>query len=527
MLNIAIRVDSATDIGTGHVMRCLTLADRLKQQSNILFVCKSHSGHIGALIEEKGYAIAWLTCQENDTQAALHHASWLGGSQQDDAEQTLNALSQHFDAPVDWVIVDHYALDKTWEHCFKHTRVFVIDDLGDRKHHADILLDQNLQASAEKYQHLVNPECTLLLGLKYALLRQEFYISEQEIILRRQSGKIERILVMFGGIDPDNLTQQIVDELVRVPEIKHIDVIVTKNAAHLAALQAQNTLHQQVQLHVSPEHIAKLMLQADLAVGAGGSTSWERCMLALPTITFCQAYNQQESIRLLQKNNLISVLPKDRLNDLKIHIQNWMQSKVYQRSVTQCLKLTYREPFPYQYYLKSKRPRLKIEYATQDDCIDILNWRNDPISRHNSNHPEPIKLNYHQSWYQQALKSPDKSFFIAKKDTNKIGMVRFDRLSSHQAEVSINLNPQFRGKGLSQSILQLSLVRYFEDQPQITQIQAQIKSSNQSSLSLFKACCFTYKESKANFQKFELNRSYVINMFTPQPKQESYENELA
>lgn len=308
-LTIVFRVDASLSIGTGHVMRCLTLADALATDgAECHFLCREHPGHLIEAVRARGYpvhalagrpAIA-LTAQEETP--PLAHADWLGTSWQDDAQQSRQAFDEL--AP-DWLVVDHYALDKHWEQRVlpQGCRLLVIDDLADREHCADLLLDQNLGRQADDYAGLVPEHCTRLIGPRYALLRPEFAQLRDASLARRATPKLERLLITMGGVDKDNATGQVLEALTScaLPDDCRISVVMGGNAPWLVQVKAQAAaMPWPTEVVVNVSDMAERMTQADLAIGAAGSTSWERCCLGLPTLMVVLAENQRIIANTLQ-----------------------------------------------------------------------------------------------------------------------------------------------------------------------------------------------------------------------------------
>lgn len=291
-----MRVDASSQIGTGHFMRCLTLADSLKQRgARVRFICRHLSSHLREMLAAKGHEFIPLNSgtrgdSSETTTDGLAHAQWLGISQRIDAQASIDALS---DQDWDWLVVDHYALDARWESALRQAakNILVIDDIADRQHDCDILLDQNFYADMDKrYTGKVPAHCRLLLGPRYALLREEFRQLREQA--KPRTGPVKRVLVFFGGVDADNYTSRAIDALAGIDGL-HVDVVV--GAQHPFREQIESACEQhQFDCHVQTKRMAELMLAADLALGAGGSATWERCCLGLPALTVSLADNQTE-----------------------------------------------------------------------------------------------------------------------------------------------------------------------------------------------------------------------------------------
>lgn len=288
---VAFRVDSSVQIGTGHFMRCLTLAAAFKHAgARCHFVCRHALGHLRAMAVEAGHGFDLLESTPIEDHGGLVHSAWLGTSQEADARQTFRALSS---ARWDWLVVDHYSLDACWESALRSAvpNILVIDDLADRQHDCTALLDQNLYLDMDtRYCGKVPSHCHMLLGPSYALLREEFRKLRDNARVRH--GKVSRILVMMGGVDAANDTAKAIRAIARAPERSFVvDVIVGEGHPARDALQAMCKDHG-FQLHVQTADVAPLMAAADLAIGAAGSSSWERCCMSLPTICVGQAAHQ-------------------------------------------------------------------------------------------------------------------------------------------------------------------------------------------------------------------------------------------
>lgn len=292
------RADASLQIGTGHVMRCLTLADALRDRgAHCRFICRAHPGNLIDWIHQRGYDVHVLPYDENwevpDERSA--QAAWLGADWQTDVEQTIVGAGE---TAIDWLIVDHYALDRRWEssmrtHC---RRLMVIDDLADRPHDCDLLLDQNLGRTALDYAGLVDAAATILIGPQYAPLRPEFAALRQQSLARRENNTLlRRMLITMGGVDKDNATGQVLEALkaCALPQDLRITVVMGPHAPWLEQVRVQAAdMPRPTVVLVGVSNMAQLMADSDLAIGAAGSTSWERCCLGLPSLVLVLAENQ-------------------------------------------------------------------------------------------------------------------------------------------------------------------------------------------------------------------------------------------
>lgn len=293
---ILFRADASLDIGTGHVMRCLTLADALSERgAKCVFVCRDHSAHLGAIISRRGHALHLLP-HGAQSDHRLNHAAWLASSQAEDAEMTVAvaALEQ-----PEWLVVDHYALDLEWETLLRPftRRLLAIDDLADRMHDCDLLVDQNLGRSAKDYAGLVPAEAKVLAGSAFALLRPEFAQQRGASIGRRGKEPIRNLLIALGGVDKDNFTARTLEALREcpLPSQVEITVVLGATAPWLADITALGqALPWPVEVLTFTNDMAGLMVRADVAIGAAGATTLERCCLGVPAALWVLAENQRD-----------------------------------------------------------------------------------------------------------------------------------------------------------------------------------------------------------------------------------------
>ncbi|WP_111411716.1 UDP-2,4-diacetamido-2,4,6-trideoxy-beta-L-altropyranose hydrolase [Billgrantia lactosivorans] len=327
---VAFRSDASLDIGSGHVMRCLTLADALHAQgAECHFICREHPGHLCDAIEARGCPVHRLPQRDNDPEldassSRLVHAPWLGTSWEQDAASCHGVLK---DLAPDWLVVDHYALDSRWEKAVSENlpgsapHLLVIDDLADRQHTADLLLDQNLGRQVLDYRSLVPGHCRVLAGPRYALLRPEFARWRETSLARRASEpQLQRLLISLGGVDKDNVTGQVLDALKScvLPQDLEITVVMGATAPWRQSVVAQaKQMPWLTEVVVNVDDMARRMAAADLAIGAAGSTSWERCCLGLPALMLVLADNQREiALQLERRGASATIVHEDLVHSL-------------------------------------------------------------------------------------------------------------------------------------------------------------------------------------------------------------------
>lgn len=320
-MEVAFRADASLDIGTGHVMRCLTLADALRASGAAChFVCRAHAGNLLEAIAKRGHIVHSLplaTTGAAPMQGGEQHAHWLGADWETDARQTQTVLEG---IEVDWLIVDHYALDARWESRLRTTckRVAVLDDLADRPHACELLVDQNLGHTIDDYADLVPSGSRVLAGPTYAMLRSQFAELRERSLICRQTLQVRRLLISLGGVDKDNITTEVLIALrgSTLPADCTITVVMGAQAPFLdQVIETSEKMPWSTKVCVDVRDMAQLMLDCDLALGAAGSTSWERCCLGVPTLLLVLADNQRSIATALHTAGAAIALDADSLMD--------------------------------------------------------------------------------------------------------------------------------------------------------------------------------------------------------------------
>jgi len=494
-MKVVFRVDASARMGIGHLMRCLTLAEALRERGvQIRFVCREHMGNLIALLQQQAMPVTVLPAPAvTDATSGEDYAAWLGVTRAEDAEQTIAALNSE---KPDWLVVDHYGLDVEWEQRLRPhvSKLMVIDDLASRRHDCDVLLDQNYSAEGERrYVGLVPDTCKLLVGPRYALLRPEYAAYRKT--LRSRDGHVRRILVFFGGTDPQNVTGMALEALSHV-ELRHldVDVVIGANNPHREALEKQSRERPQTTIYCSRPHLADLMPQADLAIGAGGATTWERMCLGLPSVVISIAENQRPATEALAEAKLIhyaghfSDIKTDGLTQLlkqQIHateklaelsIQNWLQV-----DGLGALRLV-------EVLCPSDINEIRLRPVREEDIVGYYNWANDPEVRKNSVNTHAIAWSTHQSWFTNKLHDVNNRLFVLEVAALPVGQIRFDRYAD-EARIDYSLDVIVRGRGWCPRLVALGAALMQNIKP--VKLRADVKTGNEVSSAVFLRMGFT------------------------------------
>lgn len=317
MYLVFIRADASSLIGSGHVMRCLTLAQRLRKEQNakVIFIMRKLLGNLIDVVRKQSFAVLVLPPADQDYELE-DYGLWLTVPMEVDAQQTIKVLQhylqEHGCDVVDRLIVDSYALNEQWELMLRPycREIMVIDDLANRRHDCDILLDQNFYLNKDvRYAGLVPEHCKMLLGPEHALLREEFYEAKKH--LRKRDGNIKNILVFYSGSDLTNETEKAIKALVQLHDEGYsftADIITGVSNSRREKIEKICSKYNFFHYYCQVSNMAEFMNKADLMLGAGGSTTWERLYMELPALVTAVAENQIQGCRDCSQAGLIDYL---------------------------------------------------------------------------------------------------------------------------------------------------------------------------------------------------------------------------
>jgi UDP-2,4-diacetamido-2,4,6-trideoxy-beta-L-altropyranose hydrolase len=412
-LKIAFRADASIELGTGHVMRCLTLATALRDQgAECQFISGLLEGNMLQAIQDKGFKASSIAASDDWKQ---------------DADQTQSLLSGE---PVDWLIVDHYGLDSRWENALKsnYQKLMVIDDLADRPHNCDLLLDQNLGRLASDYKPFLPNTCQLLIGPQYALLRPEFAQWRDYSLKRRAAHpELKHLLISMGGTDYPNSTSQILEALKQAPLPLDCRITVVMGASSPWTQQVTGIakiMPWKTEVAVNVSNMAELMANSDLAIGAAGSTTWERCCLGLPSLVVILAENQKSSgehlIRL--EAGILLELFTNITQALSRAITDASNLRILHRFSEAASQITSGQGIS---FIGNHFNQSKIRKMHESDLKMILSWRNHPKIRACMHSQHEISLNEHRNWFLNTVENSKKHLLIFENKNEALGFVSF------------------------------------------------------------------------------------------------------
>lgn len=448
-MRIAIRTDASPKIGTGHLARCHALADGLARRgAQVIFVCRHLIAGAAERLQAAGHTVVCIDGAGKPDELA--HAAWLGGAQMEDAVRTRAVLA---DFAPDWLIVDHYALDICWERALRDLapRIMAIDDLADREHDCDLLLDQNLYPDmTSRYARLVAAGASLLLGPRHALMRPEFAAARG----RRRDGVVRRVLVFFGGVDAANQTGRVIALLPRaLPVQVEVDVVIGAahpNRAGIEAACAQSGYR----CNVQTTRMAELMAAADLAIGAGGTAVWERCCTGLPALVWPVADNQHAQVATAADAGLLHAPMRvcDDDEALVRQIGALYDSPGLLRALSAAGSAAVDGAGVARVCRALGCAGVTMRLASADDADNLFAWRNREAVRSVSRNRDPIPRPVHDAWLADTLARADRRLLVGERNSVPVGVVRFD-LAGDEAEVSIYLAPGQHDAGAGGDLL--------------------------------------------------------------------------
>lgn len=479
-MKLLVRVDASIKIGTGHLMRCMALAQAWQNiGGQAIFAIATQATPIEDRLVSEGMDFVHLSVEPGSAE---------------DARKTASLARQ---LGATWVVVDGYYFGAEYQRIIKNCglRLLFIDDYGHAQHYwADIVLNQNIYAHKGLYLNR-SPDTKLLLGTRYALLRQEF--RQWQGWTRKISAVARKVLVTLGGSDPDNVTLKVIQGLQRVdvPGLEAV-VVVGGSNPHYEQLQAAVDASQfPISLERNVTNMPELMAWADVAITAGGSTTWELAFMGLPSLVLVLADNQRAIAEKLGKVG-VAVNLGWHTNALAAEITQLIKRLLMSSGIRAEMSRHGQELIDGEgtarVLMHLQDQPLRLRPVRQEDCKLLWEWTNDPEVRSASFSSDPIPWEEHIQWFANKLHDSNCYIFIGLDNEDRaIGQVRFERQDGNEAEISISLDKVKRRSGYGSRFIDIAVNELFRH-TSISSVYALIKPNNDISIRAFE---------KANFKK--------------------------
>lgn len=467
---LLIRADANPQMGNGHVMRCLALAQCWRQSSGrAWFALARPAGPIRERLESAGFEVRELPCAS-------------GGAE--DATATA-ALAREQGAA--WVVVDGYQFDAGYQRRIKEAGpgLLVLDDFGHAGHYfADYVVNPNPGATDADYAGR-EPGTRLLLGPRYVLLRQEFLKWRNWERKAPVTGR--KILVSLGGSDPENVTLKVAEALAGLADCE-ITVVVGSNSPHWPRMQT--VLSRQaprIRLVRDTPRMPELMAEADLVVAAGGSTAWEVAFMGLPALLVTLAANQRANVReLVRSGAALELGPMDVVSREEIARAAGvlLADAAVREAMTRAGRALIDGAGSSRVWLHLHESSLVLREVTGEDCRLAWKWANDPGVRSASFFPDPIPWEDHVRWFAAKRAEAGTCYWIAcDRAARPVGQVRFENREGATV-ISVSLGPEHRGRSLGPLVIWLACRRLFRERA-VDTVDAWIKPENGASVRAF------------------------------------------
>ncbi len=484
-MKIAFRVDASAAIGTGHLRRCLSLAQALRDlKAEICFLTRDLGLNSNAIVAEHGFVGRSLGAPDGicNSDPEIPHSAWAQVSQQQDISESIEALE---DFTPDWIVIDTYAFDARWHEAMREAmrcRIAVIDDLADRALSADLLVDQNYAPDHRaKYADVLTKQTRILGGPRYAMLGPAY----ADAAAYEFKGQVQSIGVFMGGVDKDNHSAMVLDALDRIGFSGGVEIATTSANPNLDLLSDRVRVRANTSVSVDLPDLASFFTRHDLQIGAGGGASWERCRVGVPTLLVALASNQMAVAPLLAAAGVAAYVESPCAERLGDEIAKLMADAPRRRTLSEKSRKMVDGLGAKRAALAMLGSRIHIRRATQDDAQLMFEWRGDATTRAVSREAGELDWENHKTWLSGVLADPARKLYVGEIGDLPVGVIRFDFSEEARAEVSLYLDPSLHGLGLGPHMLLAG-----EDAANVDTVDATVLEENHASHRLFEACSY-------------------------------------
>jgi len=477
MKKVVFRVDASVQIGGGHAVRCAAVGDALlKRGVEVHFICRLLPGNFCDWLEKAGFVVVRLPKEVKSLADDIH-----------ETQLVLAALE-----PVDWLVIDHYGIDVRWEAAFRSRtqNIMVIDDVVDRMHDCDLLLNQNyIRDGVGRYEDLVPSGCHIMVGPRYSLLRDGFRKGRDS--LRARDGNVRNLLICFGATDPRGYTSAAMQAVSQVDNVyERIDVVTSSQNPRAAELREECALLTNTHFHSPAEDLIGLMKAADLALGAGGTMNWERACLGLPSIVIGIADNQRQGLESLIHDGI--VLGQASMPDPDFEtMAAWLvvagnNPHLLQGLSSRSAKLVDGHG-PERVADALVPPIFTFRRVTLEDANNLFEWRTSAEVTDVSLSCGRIEYAAHKEWLKVKLTDRNCIFLLIEVKKKPVGVVRFDCIGD-EAVISIYRVPGAEPvRGLVYQATEWLRI----NRQDVRRVKAKVIPTNDASLAAFRSAGYT------------------------------------
>ena len=510
-MKVVFRVDASAELGTGHLMRCLTLADQLSQKKIAChFVIRKCPGSLQNLIIDRRHVLHMLPEISGGSDAeslivanlqpevSLNYESWLVGGWARDAKECLEIILR---IKPDWLIVDHYAIDERWETAVRHDnlKIMVVDDLANRTHICEVLLDQNLGRQLADYRGLVPDYCRCLIGPQYALIRPEFAQLRNYSLARRNEPALKTIMIGMGGMDKDNITKRVLNTLNSsdLPKDCTIIVVLGSMAPWLKEIKdVSKKMRYTTKVLVDVTDMAHCMADVDVAIGAAGGWAWERSVLGVPSFLILLAENQRNNVMSLTECGAaqhfdfrsFNLFERDNIRRMTIIAASLSEGNGAKKVVQAIL-------------VDAQSDEVSLVPATILDCDYIYSLQTQLGVRQFFRNTDIPSYDEHCRWFQGRLSNSNSVTFKIKLGSKDVGTISVDNIAGENPEISIVVSVDVGGKGIGTKAMRLVLQLF-----PMRALKAVVHTKNVGSLKLFDRVGFVQIGENKDFIHLKNNR---------------------
>ncbi len=476
MINAAFRLEGSEEIGLGHVMRCLTLADRLKQHHvNSIFI--SGNKELSDLIKRRGYLLCVLSSETLTEEC--------------DAKESLEYILHN---QVSIVVVDHYELSMKWESIITPhiTCLAVIDDLVHSKHQSNLIINSNPLVKKEDYASLCSNQTRFLLGCDYVLLGEPFIEEKKALdVINDEPLCINNILVSVGATDPKQYSIKALDSLKKSGFLGHVNLVLSSSCQWIKTYSFKD-YDFSFSIHIDTSNLPSLIVQSDFAIGSIGNSSWERNFLGLPSLVLVTADNQKSLAEFIKINELAYVVHE---SELLITISQVLNKSIQPdiNTIRQNGLVLFDGNGAHRIVKEVFSFGFNTHLIAEEDCQDLFQWQNQKGAREFSRNPDAPSLHEHNSWFIKAMANTKIRMWIITLYNIKVGYVRLDDHEDYE-EISILIDNQFHGLSIARMAIDFA-----NSQSLYKNIIAHVHSNNIASIHVFTACNY-YQLDAQNLQ---------------------------